>query len=144
MTARLRSPLFILLFLACTLGASAQSKDPSEKWMPLYQAVENILAGKPIADGNIVVGKEAYLVYGASYQSLPGVMKGEFKNITLVEDTSRKSGSITMKINDREEAAYMTLMTETKANTERRYHTIVFMKDDKGRWVLNAWHTSNS
>jgi hypothetical protein len=127
----------------CALGALSQTQDQSDKWKPLVESVQDVLAGKPIAEKGISISPGAYVVWGATADHLRRVAAGDSAAFSLTEDTSRFSASLTLKINDPEDAAYLLLKTQKHDNTEPRYHTVVFMKDSTARWVIQAWHTSN-
>jgi hypothetical protein len=128
-----------MVFIVAVAG---QHKDNSEKWAPLVYAVKDVLAGKKIASDSILISPGAYLVKDGTFTNLRSVALGELRTVSLTEDASRSGASITMKINDPENAAYLMLKTVSATKDGARYHTVVFMKDDKGRWVIQAWHTS--
>jgi hypothetical protein len=136
--------LLTLLVLLSTVFATTNSwtQDNSAKWKPLVQAVEDVLAGKPISDTLITISPGAYLATGNQWEALLAVARGESKTCSLKEAPTRASVAIRLKINDSEDAAFLTLKTQTANETEPRYHTVMFMKDSSNVWVIEAWHAS--
>jgi len=125
------------------LTAQNQPKDQSEKWEPLVQAIQDILAGKSIHNTNIIISPSAYLAFGNRYENLKSVVTGESKTCSLKEDSTRATSNLVLKINDSENAAFVMLKTQTNKKNDERYHTVVFMKDSKDIWAIQAWHASN-
>jgi hypothetical protein len=134
------------LLAACphqTIAAEEKAIETSVAWEPLLQFVQDILAGKDIAGNGIGISPGAYLVSGNRCENLHGVISGEVKTCTLIEGSSRTATAMALKMNDAEDAAYLRLKTQTGEKADDRYHTIVFMKNSDGRWLVECWHTCN-
>ncbi len=135
--------VFLLIVCLSLLSAAyAQETDQSAKWKPLVNAMQNILTGNSIESGNISIAPGAHLAFEDKYENLLTVTSGESKNCSLKEDSTRGVVQVVLKINDPENAAFVTLKTQTDRKTDVRYHTAVFMKDSVGNWIIEAWHTS--
>lgn len=135
----------ILINICCSFlfAAQAQEKDQSSQWKPLIKAIQDVLAGHPIESRNIIIAPGAYLAFGDKYENLKSVTSGESKTCSLKEDSTRGAVQVVLKINDSEDAGFITLKTQTDKETNVRYHTVVFMKDSSGDWIIEAWHTSS-
>lgn len=48
--------------------------------------------------------------------------------------------TVQLKMNEAENAAYLILGTHPEPTKNSRFHTVVFMKDSKGRWLIESWH----
>jgi hypothetical protein len=136
---------FALVISCSHMSAAGEEKavDTSATWKPLLLFVQDILAGKDLAGHEIGISPGAYLVSGNRCENLHGVISGEVKTCTLNEGPSRAAMSIALKMNDAEDAAYLRLKTQTVEKTDDRYHTIIFMKNSDGRWLIESWHACN-
>jgi hypothetical protein len=104
--------------------------------------VHNILAGKDLERASSAVDFEAYLVDGKYYESLLGVLHGEFKNCRLLEGGGSKTVFEQLVIADNRSAAFMVIKTQSPKLGER-FHSVVFFKDAEDQWKIKSWHTSS-
>jgi hypothetical protein len=108
----------------------------------LVETVQGILAGKQPVAGGIVISPGAHLIFGTHFENLFAVVKGESRECSLNEGPTGQMLWMSMKINDPEDAAFLTLKTRIENPPSVRYHTVVFMKDSTGHWSIQTWHTS--
>jgi hypothetical protein len=137
--------IFITICICCffLLSAQVQEKSQTEKWQSLVQSVQDVLAGKSIGSKNIIISPSAYLAFGKTYENLRSVVTGDSKTCSLKEDSTRGGVRVVVKVNDSENAAFVTLKTQTGKKSNERIHTVVFMKDSTGIWNIEAWCVSN-
>jgi hypothetical protein len=141
--SRARNQLVLLLcFTILLIGPVANTVSSQEKhddFWRLNQTVQDILAGKNIEQTKTVISKGARLVCGAKIESLRGVVAGDIKTCSLA-DTSYHGVAIVAETNPSEDAGYIILTTKRTDKTEVRIHTVVFIKDSTGQFVIHAWH----
>jgi ketosteroid isomerase-like protein len=99
--------------------------------------------GKTSSQPGIEVADGARLVIRGNIVSLADVIAGKSKNCSLVEKSEKSPVSVQLKMNDAEDAAYLILGTQPEGQKGQRVHTVLFMKDANGKWLIENWHTSN-
>ncbi len=135
----------VLIFFATWTGQAKDDKneDQSKKWEPLVQTVQDILGGKNMEQTKQWISAGASLVFDGRLEDLHDVVTGKSTICSLVEQSSSVPASLRLKINDPEDAAYLIMTTQREDKESQRYHTVVFMKDPKGVWKIESWHTSH-
>jgi len=136
-----------LILYALILGSSSRvlaswdgvAAGTSQKWQVLLHTVQEILAGNEPAQDRTRVAPGAQLAIGERLLDLAGVIASSQSNL-LLEDQTRGPVSLHLKMNDEENAAFLLLGTQPDSKT--RYHTVVFMKDSTGMWMIESWHAS--
>lgn len=128
--------------LLLTIPTLVCAQDQSAKWEPLVQAMKDVLAGKPIVAKNIIISSGAYAIVGKQFEHLTSVASGDSKSCSLKEDSTRNAVSVNVRMNDSENAAFVTLKTVSNKTTAARYHTAIFMKDTQGKWLIEMWQMS--
>jgi hypothetical protein len=142
MIAPLRFAVLAAILALAALPTFAQNADDTSSWEPLLDAVHDVLAGRPVTEAGIRLSPDAYLICNGVYAHLATASTATPDSLRFREDSTRVSASLTMKINDAKDAAYLTLKTKAAEGGDERFHTVVYMKDDKGNWVIEAWHAS--
>jgi len=117
-------------------GAAA---DSSQKWQVLLHTVQEILSGEAPGPYSARIAPGAQLVLGDRMLDLGEVVASRDSN-ALLEDQTRGPVSLHLKMNDEENAAFLVLVTQPDAKA--RYHTVVFMRDTTGAWLVESWHAS--
>ena len=113
--------------------------DTSQKWQILLHTVQEILSGSAPGEYSAKIGPGAQLVIGERQFDLGEVVASRDSTL-LREDPIRGPVSLRLKMNDQENAAFLLLRTVPDSTT--RYHTVVFMKDSTGTWMIESWHAS--
>ena len=131
------------LFIGSALAHAGDVKEKDAKWTPLVESMKNILLGKRSDQPGIDVAHGAQLVIEGSIVSLADVLAEKDKKHSLVEKSEKSPVSVLLKMNDAEDAAYIILGTQPEGQKGQRVHTVIFMKDANGKWLIENWHTSN-
>jgi hypothetical protein len=139
--------IFALLAISNLLAFAAfsvtdKASDDQKLASDLRGIVRNILTGKDLDRASAVIDAEAYLVDGKYFESLLGVLHGEFKNCKLLEGGESKTIFEQLVIADNRSAAYMVMKTHSP-NLGERFHSIVFFKDAENQWKIKSWHTGS-
>ena len=137
------SCIILGLLVGSALAYAGDSNEKDAKWAPLVESVKNILLGKTSDQPGIDVADGAQLVTKGSIVSLADVIAGKSKNCSLVEKSEKSPVSVQLKMNNAEDAAYIILGTHPEGQKGQRVHTVLFMKDANGKWLIENWHTSN-
>ena len=136
--------LSVLTVLAINLGLAGNPEigDQSDEWYSLVQSVRDILTGSPATQTVVRISPEAQLAIGDTILSLSDVVSGKDKTRTLLEKSEQNAVSLHLKVNDAKDAAFLIFKTRPEPEKLPRLHTVVFMKDSKGGWLIESWHTS--
>jgi hypothetical protein len=143
MLSKIKYYTFVHIVSFLLLVAQDREDGQSNKWMTLVQSVQDVLAGKPIRHMNITISPGAYVAFGNKYENMESIITGKSKTCSLKEDSTQSAVRVVVKVNDSENAAFVTLKTQTNQKTNERYHTVVFMKDSTGVWSIETWSVSN-
>ncbi len=137
----------ILLLGACLVFASLigladgkKNEQTNVGWEGQVEIVKNILSGRNIENVKGMISPGAELVHGAVRDNLYDVVTARGRSFSLLEDSTRKPVSLSLKMNDAEDASF--LLLQTGPDKETIIHTVVFMKDSAGQWKIETWHTS--
>jgi len=114
--------------------------DTSQKWQILLHTVQEILTGNSPGQYSARIAPGAQLAIGDRLLDLEGVVASRDSNL-LLEDQTRGPVSLHLKMNTEENAAF--LLLGTQPDSKKRYHTVVFMKDSTGTWMVESWHASH-
>ena len=136
-----------LILCAMTVGSSSRVlasgdgvvADTSQKWQVLLHTVQEILTGNVPGQYSARIAPGAQLAIGDRLLDLAGAVASCDSNL-LLEDQTRGPVFLHLKMNDEENAAF--LLLGTQPDSEKRYHTVVFMKDSTGTWMIEGWHAS--
>jgi hypothetical protein len=135
-------PLLIALLCMVTIANSVPSQDENGEFWKMIRTVQDILAGKNVEQSLKSVGKGAGLVYGAKQVDLRGVVTGEITTCALV-DTSYHGIVVQGRTNQSEDMGFIVLKTQKADTTKVRFHTVVFIKDTTGHYIISVWHTGD-
>jgi len=130
-----------VLFLLVPMASSALSQDDHREFWQFVDKVVDIQQGKNVEQAQTIVRQGARLIYGTRFEELKSVVAGEIKTCSLA-DTSYHGVMIRARSNPSEDAGYIILKTKKPDTTKVRFHTIVFMKDSTGLYLIESWHTS--
>jgi len=130
-----------VLFLLLPMASSALSQDDHREYWQFVDNVVDITQGKNVEQAQTVIRQGARLVYGTRFEELKSVVEGEIKTCSLA-DTSYHGVMIHAKTNSSEDAGFIILKTQKTDTAKVRFHTIVFMKDSTGLYLIESWHTS--
>ena len=119
----------------------ADKTDSSYSPMKLVTLAQDIISGKNQQTTLSSIAPGSYVVSSSGMADLRSVILGTDKSIQLTEDTTRQAMRVMLKSNSDEDSAYLVLTTATRQATDLRCHTIVFMKDKTGKWLVETWHT---
>ncbi len=135
----------LLITCACSMAiaGSGTVPDTTQQWYGLVQSVKDVLTGTFSGKTGVGIAAGAQLAIQDTMVSLSDVVKGKDARHSLIEDSKNNAASIHLKVNDPEDAAYLILGTHPEPAKAPRYHTVVFMKDAKGGWFIESWHTSH-
>ena len=132
----------LVVFSAGPLVTQASSQEEHTEFWQFVRTVEDILAGKNTEQATAIIGKGARLIFGARFEDLHAVVTGEIRDCPLA-DTSYHGVMLQAQTNPSEDAGVLVLKTQKTDTTRVRFHSIVFMKDSKGEYVINIWHASD-
>jgi hypothetical protein len=135
--------LLIGLLFGSVSALAGRSTDKDAMWEPLVQTVKSCLLGKQLEQPRVGVAPGAQLIIQGNIVNLSDALGGRDKEWSLVEKSEKKPVSMQLKMNDREDAAYLVLGTQPDGQKGQRVHTVVFMKDSDGKWLMELWHVSN-
>jgi hypothetical protein len=138
-----KSCFVICLITIASIGAcSGQVKKSGDDALleTLLSFPKRILAGGDVNRNDTLIAHGARLLSGSLNVDLQEVVAGKSASFSLVEDTSWQGVGIRLKTNDNDDSAFMVLTTAKRATNERRYHTIVLMKDKAGVWRVENWN----
>ena len=131
--------LFAVAFLMHTPLLSAGDKEVAAKAAYQLKAlVEDIFAGKNLAEARSAVSPEAYIVDGNSYIHLRDALE---PNI-VKQEHSRTVEMLSLRMEDDANSSFVIVKTRKEDWSEPHFHTIVFVKSDKGDWQIMHWHVS--
>jgi len=121
--------------------AHADKADTSDVPKQLVKLAQDIVSGKNQKATLSSIAPRSYVVSSSKMADLRSVILGTDKSIQLIEDSTRQALRVMLKSNPNEDSAYLVLTTATRQATDVRCHTIVFMKDNTGKWLVETWHT---
>lgn len=144
-TIRMLLVVTILAVLPTHRGMSddRDTTDTSKEWSSLVQSVQDILHGSSSGQTLVEIAPWAQLAIGDTLLRLSDVVGGRSETHSLLEDSYNAPASIRLKVNDEENAAYLILGTHPEPKRHPQYHTVVFMKDSAGLWLIESWHASH-
>ena len=127
-----------LVVLPIHLGFAddGEAADKSMKWQILVQSVQDILTGTNSGQTAVSIAPGAQLAIGDTPVSLFDVVGGTSKTHSLLEESGRTPVTLHLKMNDEENAAFLLIGTQPEPKRVPRYHTVVFMKDSTGMWLI--------
>jgi hypothetical protein len=140
----------VAAFLLCAtfLGFSPQVRasgdgvpdDNSPEWGVLNHTIQEALTGGQLGPYSAKIAPQAQLAIGDSLLDLPAVFASGRGDL-LRGDQNRPPVSICRKMNAEKNAAFLLFATQRESKT--RYHTVVFMKDSTGTWMVESWQVSH-
>jgi hypothetical protein len=106
----------------------------------LLSIPQRILTGRDANGSDTLVAAGARRISGSVNVDLRDVVAGRNSSFSLVEDSSWQGIEIRGLTNGNDDTAYLVLTTSRGEAKERRYHTIVLMKDKAGVWRVENWN----
>lgn len=137
--------LAIVLTIPFRFKLADKGKDKAEMdklGYPLLKVVEAFLNGKGDAGSRTQIMPEAYLIDGTSEVNLIEAVEGKSKSDVFTSEQSRSVSTIRLFMNDDKSAATVAAMTMAKDKSSTRWHTVVWVKTEGGKWKIQHWHTS--
>ena len=130
--------VFCLIFFASPTSHSAAAGKHAngDAAYRLKAVVENILAGKSLADAKAALNSEAYLVADTSYVYLADALRSS----VVDREKSRKIQMMSIRMEDDERSCFIVVRTERPDHGEPRYHTVLFVKSAANEWQIMHWH----
>jgi TonB family protein len=111
----------------------------------LSEFVRDLLNGKSIDSARIraAVNPTTYAVIGGEHVYLIDAIRRQVSGDRIIEPANRKIQHTAYELDDRHDAAFMTVSTEGQGKKAKvRYHTIIFFSNEKGDWMIRGWHVS--
>lgn len=140
-----RKKLAIVLTIPFRFKLADKGEDKAEMdkvGYPLLKVVEAFLNGKGDAGSRTQIMAAAYLIDGTSEVNLIEAIEGKSKNDLFTTEQSRSVSAIRLLMNDDKSAATVVAMTMAKDKSSPRWHTVVWVKTEGGKWKIQHWHTS--
>jgi hypothetical protein len=137
--------IVLLLFVSLCIIPNTNrvfAQEGHEEFYKLLQIVQDILAGKNVEQSLKAIGKGAGLICGGKQTDLRSVVKGEAQTCSLV-DTSYHGIAVQGRTNESEDMGFFVLKTQKADTTKVRYHSIVFLRDSTGHYLINIWHAGS-
>ena len=131
----------ILVVLPIHLGFAddGEAVDTTQQWEVLLHSAKEILTGSLSGQTGVKIAPSAQLAIGDTLMSLSDVVGGKSKTHSSLEGTPV---SVRLRMNAEENMATFLLGTHPEPDRSPRYHTVVFMKDSTGMWLIVSWVAS--
>lgn len=136
--------LLCLTALLVTPGLPQESKkvDTFKVSREPQQLVMRVFRGDKLEELKPFINPSAYIVDGASYESLFESLYGKSKSVMSASERDRQISFLRVIITDDMSSAHLVVKTETSQHKEPRYHSVFFMRSKAGVWQIQNWHTS--
>jgi hypothetical protein len=130
------------LLITPLLSQESKKTETMKVSQDLQQLVMRVFRGEKLEELKSSINPGAYIVDGASYESLLESLYGKSKSATFASERDRQMAFLHMTITDDMSSAHLVVKTETSQHKEPRYHSVFFMKSKESVWQIQDWHTS--
>ena len=139
------APLLLALVVGSFPGVLASEdldrQDAAGDWRVLQHTVQEVLTGsRRLGPNSARIAPGARLAVGGSVLDLATAVAAGHADL-LAQDQTTPPTLIRQKMDPDGSAAFMLLGMER--DSKMCYHTVVFMKDSTGTWMVETWHVSS-
>ena len=118
---------FVTMLTAPILSQESKKTEALKAYQEPQELVMRVLRGDKLNELKPFISLGAYIVDGATYESLFEALYGNNRSATLASESGRQSSFFHVTMTDDMSCAHLVVKTETSQHKEPRYHSVFLM-----------------